>query len=47
MKNMKHVSKLAIILLDLLQQVHAEKDLLDASNILAPFQRRLDLIQVT
>lgn len=47
LKGLKHVRKLVIVLLDLLQQVLAQKHLLDASDFVILFQGCPDPIQIT
>ena len=44
---MNHGRKLVVILFDLARQVLAQKELLDASNLLTLFERGLDSIQFT
>ena len=44
---LKYIRKHAIVLLDLQQQVLAQKDLFETSDFLALFERALDSIQFT
>jgi len=47
MESMKHVRKFGIVLLDLPQQVLAQKQLLDASDFVVLLEGSLDPIQFT
>jgi hypothetical protein len=47
MESMKHIRKLSIILLDLPQQILAQKQLLDSSDFIVLFESVLDPIQFT
>jgi hypothetical protein len=47
LESLQHVGKLPIMLLDLLQQVLAQKQFLDTSDFVALFERPLHSIQFT
>lgn len=47
MESMKHVRKLAVMLLDLPQQVLAQKRLLEASDFVVLLEGSLDPVQFT